>query len=148
MRIYLASRYSRREELKRYREDLHEAGHIVTSRWLNGDHEVHKASLDEERSQAEQGFAIEDRDDVLYSDLVISFTEKPRSENSRGGRHVEYGIAIGANIPNWIVGPRENVFHLLPDVFVFSDWKFALQAIRAGICERSGSGSRCSNPRN
>lgn len=37
MRIYLAARYSRREELLGYRADLEAAGHIVTSRWLAGD---------------------------------------------------------------------------------------------------------------
>lgn len=34
MRIYLAARYSRREELLGYRDDLHAAGHVVTARWV------------------------------------------------------------------------------------------------------------------
>ena len=40
MLIYLAAQYRRRAYLCRYREALEAAGHTVTSRWLNGTHEV------------------------------------------------------------------------------------------------------------
>ena len=40
MRIYLASRYSRREELCRYRSELEDQGHTVQARWLNGEHQL------------------------------------------------------------------------------------------------------------
>ena len=35
-RIYLAARYDRQAELRGYREQLMGAGHVVTSRWLDG----------------------------------------------------------------------------------------------------------------
>lgn len=54
--------------------------------------------------------------DVLSCDLLIAFTEVPRSGHSRGGRHVELGIALGTMKQVWIVGPRENVFCWLPEV--------------------------------
>lgn len=40
MKIYLAARYGRREELAGYRKELEAEGHIVTSRWLRGNHDL------------------------------------------------------------------------------------------------------------
>ena len=118
MRIYLASRYSRREELVQYRTDLERLGHCVTSRWLNGDHQIDDRGLS-----------------VTASDLVISFTEVPRSTtNSRGGRHVEHGVALGRGLSVWIVGPRENVFHCLPCVRVFESWADVLAVLQGEPC--------------
>ena len=39
MKIYLAAKYSRMEELREYRNQLIALGHTVTSRWLDGNHE-------------------------------------------------------------------------------------------------------------
>jgi hypothetical protein len=132
MRIYLAARYSRREELCGYRADLIAMGHQVTSRWLNGAHQVSDAGLSDEGSVAErERFALEDYTDVGHSDLCISFSEEPRSGFSRGGRHVEHGIALGRQIQAWVVGPRENVFHCLPEVRVFPTWAECMAYLEA-----------------
>jgi len=40
MKIYLAARYSRREELAAYRTELEALGHTVQARWLNGEHQL------------------------------------------------------------------------------------------------------------
>lgn len=42
MLIYLASRYSRFPEMQTYRTDLQKAGHVVTARWVDGDHNTPK----------------------------------------------------------------------------------------------------------
>lgn len=132
MRIYLASRYSRREELLGYREDIERLGlHVVTSRWLNGNHQIDDCGLSNAaKAKERERFASEDFEDVATSHLVISFTESPRSTISRGGRHVEHGIALGKGLGVWIVGPRENVFHCLPCVRRFAEWTDALHALR------------------
>lgn len=130
MRIYLASRYSRFPELQTYRAELEAAGHIVTSRWINGDHQIDDAGLSLQAKEAERiRFAQEDRDDLLCADCVISFTEAPRSSNSRGGRHVEHGMALAVGKRVIVVGHRENVFHCLPEVEFFRTWQEALRAI-------------------
>lgn len=129
MKIYLAARYSRREELCQYREALKSLGHEVTSRWLNGNHQAENDELD--KGAAAELFASEDLDDVIESQLVISFTETPRTTQSRGGRHVEFGVAIGRGIPVWVVGPRENVFHCLGHVDQFDSWDKAFTAIES-----------------
>ncbi len=135
-KIYLAARYSRREELCGYREQLRGLGHTVTSRWLNGNHQVDDQGLSVEAAREErERFAREDHEDVMAADWHINFTEPPRASNSRGGRHVELGLAIAAGQHVWIVGPRENVFHCLPKVRVFDTWD---EAWRQAIRQRTG----------
>lgn len=135
MRIYLAARYSRREEMCVYRTSLEAMGHTVTSRWLNGAHQIddtgvpigdhgeHRiecdGSADVRGADLRLKFAQEDVDDVVAADAVISFTEKPRSTGNRGGRHVEFGIALALGKRLLVVGHRENLFHWLGSVEFF-----------------------------
>lgn len=125
MKIYLASRYSRREELCVYRAALQAIGHIITSRWLNGAHQIAPdgSPLNAEREKQfedmsdprgaalRQAFLQEDMADVECADLLIAFTEQPRADGgSRGGRHVELGLALAWEKQIIVVGPRENLF--------------------------------------
>ena len=98
MRIYLAARYSRREELCQYREQLRAMGHDVQARWLDGKHQIsdkgtpigdHGEALvegvDDGSTQVSNielraKFANDDFEDVCGSELVINFTEPPRSK--------------------------------------------------------------------
>lgn len=154
MRIYLAGRYSRRLELCGYRDQIHAAGHTVQAVWLDGEHQIndtgqpigeHGESLVEgtlqpgerlsqedtsERAAAlRQKFAQDDFRDVVSCDLLIAFTEKPRSAPNRGGRHVELGIALGTMKRVWIVGTRENIFCWLEDVRQFDTWEQCLERL-------------------
>lgn len=147
MRIYLAARYSRREELCSYREELRRMGHDVQARWLDGGHQIsdqgipigqHGEALVEgdlcsgeilsEDARSRQAaalrakFANDDFEDVTTASCLIAFTELPRSSPSRGGRHVEFGIALAYMCRIIIVGPRENIFHWLDEVEVYGTW--------------------------
>lgn len=123
MKIYLAARYSRHPEMQRCRDDLEALGHTVTSRWINGDHKmVNDSMFSPGDENIAERFAVEDYEDLLEADCVISFTEPQRSTNSRGGRHVEFGIALGLGKHNVIVGPKENVFHYMPGLDVYDSW--------------------------
>jgi hypothetical protein len=132
VKIYLAARYSRHPELQGYADQLRALGYEVTSRWINGDHQISDAGLAEsgEGTVAErERFALEDFEDLTNADICISFTEAPRSSYSRGGRHVEFGIALGLEISCIVVGPRENIFHCLPTIDWYPDWASALQTL-------------------
>ena len=126
MKIYLAARYGRRKELQGYAKQLRACGLTVNARWLQGEHQV--GGEDQEppplsAPMSMQPFALQDREDVFNSDAVISFTEAPRQEGaSRGGRHVEFGLAEAWGKLLLVVGPRENVFHTLPSVVQFWNW--------------------------
>lgn len=123
MKIYVAARYSRFKEMQGYRDQLHALGHVVTSRWIDGDHQIDDAGLSSEAKEEERvRFAQEDLTDLVEADWVISFTEKPRSSNSRGGRHVEFGMAVALEKRVVVIGFRENVFHCLPQVEFFETW--------------------------
>ena len=120
MKIYLAARYSRRDELNGYRRALEARGHVVTSRWLSGTHQLGGDGLSVQAADAErERFASEDLADVMAAEVVISFTEEPRKTNGRGGRHVEFGVAYASGKTCVVIGPRENVFHHLPGVAYF-----------------------------
>jgi hypothetical protein len=149
MNIYLAARYSRRAEMLVYRTQLEAIGHIVTSRWINGSHQLdtsgtpigdHGEHLVEsgdcrEAARLRQRFCEEDLADVLSCDCLISFTEEPRQPTTnRGGRHVELGIAIGQAAAGKdrrliTVGWRENIFHWLPQVEFYETWVDARAAL-------------------
>ena len=145
MHIYLASRYGRLEELQNYRDILKELGHTITSRWVDGNHQW---STEQQQKEAAEGrisqdayvFADEDLHDLLDADTLISFTEHPTSGYSRGGRHVEFGMALGWNaafdliVTRYqkrliVVGPRENVFHNLPSVEAYETWEEFLREV-------------------
>jgi hypothetical protein len=147
MRVYLAARYSRRLELCRYRDELRNMGVDVQARWLDGKHQISdtgqpigdsgEAMVEATGGQGDAGatlrarFALDDYEDVTDADVVVSFTEHPRSKPTRGGRHVEFGIALasGARTRCIVVGPRENLFHWLPQVRCFETWSEARAAI-------------------
>jgi nucleoside 2-deoxyribosyltransferase len=130
-KIYLAARYSRFPEMQKYRAELEREGFLVTSRWINGGHQMDDAGMSTEAGAAKHTqFAQEDYEDLREADCVISFTERPRElNNSRGGRHVEHGMAIALTKRVLVVGFRENVFHCLPQVEFFSEWADALRAL-------------------
>ncbi len=153
--FYLAGRYSRREELCRYREQLRSIGHEVQSRWLDGEHQIsntkepignHGEALVEGRlrsgellsekehseraAKLREKFALDDWQDVLRADIVVNFTEPPRSATNRGGRHVEFGIAIAEKLRVVVIGYRENIFHWLPQVEFYETWDEFFDKIR------------------
>ncbi|MCE5322120.1 hypothetical protein LLG46_02265 [bacterium] len=126
MNIYLTARYDRREELEVYAADLVRHGHIVTSRWIHGSHgEAFVDSLTIAR------YALEDCEDLMAADIVVSFTELSDSGFSRGGRHVEFGLAVAFGKKLCVVGYRENIFHYLPDVVFFQNWSECLDSLTA-----------------
>jgi hypothetical protein len=143
-KVYLASRYDRRRELCGYRDDLARAGYEVNARWLDGTHElkayetlvgdagralIDAPSHDKQADNMRRAFCLEDVQDVMDAHLVISFTESSRSGFPRGGRHVEFGMALATGKGVIVVGHRENLFHFHPSVVFFQTWREALEAL-------------------
>ena len=129
MRIFLSARYGRQKEIREHAADLERMGHVITSCWIKGDHEAApvEAAVDSLPVLDSCRLAQEDLVDLINSDVLINFTEKPSSPHGRGGRHVEFGFAmcmlrlhqLKAVI---VLGPRENVFHALPGVLYHHRW--------------------------
>lgn len=165
MKIYLAARYSRREELCGYRNELLKLGHEVQARWLNGEHQINErgvpignqgealvegdaGGMSQAAQELRVKFAQDDWEDVNVAECVISFTEPPRSTANRGGRHVEYGIALARGVRVIVVGYRENIFHWLPQVEFYATWSDLLtHAKHLQVEARKGSKVRRSGNR-
>lgn len=114
MNIYLAARYGRRRQMQGIAQELESHGHLVTSRWIRGEHD----SLDGDADPEQQGrWAEEDIEDIGAADVLLTITEDPGTPGAgRGGRHVELGYALGQGLPVLLVGPTEHVFHHHPRV--------------------------------
>lgn len=119
MKIYLAGRYSRRDELLKHALDLQLAGHSYTSQWLDGG----------EEGKTSEDIAKMDFDDVVRADMTLVFTDEYGSSQTGGGRHTELGIAYALKKRVWIVGDREQVFHSLPGVVQFYDVQEVIRAL-------------------
>lgn len=78
-----------------------------------------------------------DLDDVRSASVCIAFTESPGQAQGRGGRHTELGIALAMGLRVILIGPREHVFHCLPDIEQFDTWEEARDAL--GIPRPQGS---------
>lgn len=129
-RIYLAARYSRHPEMRGVRDVLEALGCEVTSRWIDMHGGVLTQSIGPGRLNADPEracpFAEADLDDLRLADTVISFTSA--DGGGKGGRHVEFGVAVGLGKRLVLVGPREHVFHTLPSIEWHPDWAHLVQA--------------------
>lgn len=115
--VYLSASFSRREELNRYREELAEVGIEVTSRWLTD-------PTPELTDDAWRTLAAKDRDDIRRADALVLFADSEL--DSRGGRHVEFGMALALEKRLIIVGEIENLFRRLAEVEVVNSWEEAV----------------------
>lgn len=118
MKIYLAGRYDRRDEIRAYAEVLKTHNFDVTASWLWGPIRDNQAAAfqDVQDIQAADVFmlftgGLEGLTDNLQEDLVWLL-----ALGNSGGRHVEFGMALQLQKRVIIVGPKENVFHYLPQV--------------------------------
>jgi len=118
-KFYLAARYDRKEEMKKYRELLKEHGVEITSRWLE--------EPDNAAALGNWDAATIDLDDVRAADGMIFFSENPTERWPRGGRHVEFGYALALNKTIVVIGPKENVFHNLKDITHYESFDKMLQ---------------------
>ena len=146
MRIFISARYGRREEMIQRAAELVEAGHEIVSRWLYVDGMTEDAREVEAATKSmpvlkAMPFAIEDLSDLDNAEVFIAFTEETSSPYGRGGRHVEYGIALEGffnhQLKNiFIIGPRENIFHCLPGDFsryIYHYPKWDLKQVKAKL---------------
>ena len=81
--IYLAGRFANKALLQDVRADLQEAGHTVTSRWLDGD------------AASETDSAYQDLEDIDRCDTLVLWADEPQpGERPMQGALIELGYAI------------------------------------------------------
>jgi hypothetical protein len=102
--IYIAGKWEARDRLKLERDAIHaNTKHKVIGTWLDVEESPEPTIMDK------RAYAGRDLAEVKASNLLILDT---LDMNERGGREVEYGMALGrGHIWTWIVGPIRNIFH-------------------------------------
>ena len=111
--VYIAGRFEAAPRLRRRRRDLLHRGFRVEASWL-----------DEEPGADPVLMAMKDTHQVSQCGLLILDT---LDEDDRGGREVEFGIALAGAKKIWVVGPRRNIFHRLAENF--TTWEDLWEAI-------------------
>ncbi len=124
MKIYIAAKIHRREELQALAHKLVARGHGVPSRWLWEEGTGEKAPV---------VCAIHDIEDIDNADTVIFIGEPRGSKNTGGGRWFElgYAYAMGDKIliallnkesvaeHDFLTDGHESVFTTLPSIITF-----------------------------
>ena len=126
MKLYIAGFFDTRERLYPIRDRLKAMGHVVTSRWLGED-----LTADYQIKSEEYWIecAKRDKEDILRADVILIDT---LDVTPRGGREVEYGIAMMTGKLCYVVGPLRNVFHRLAHRH-FHTWEECIHALHSTI---------------
>lgn len=131
MKFYLASRFSRKDEIQQNAHCLQLSGYETTSRWHTPGHQLGPSQNDAERMQR----GIEDLEDVRRADAILVHTgdvDPVTGASTRGGYHTEVGIALALCKPIALIGDRLNVFHYIPGIVQFATFDDAWRAIDFG----------------
>lgn len=126
--VYLAGQYARRDELRVYGYDLLARNIFVTASWLWEELPLqHK--LSEFDTEWLTRAAAKDVADIERADTMIFFAETPENQPQRGGRHVEFGLALALGKKIVVVGGRENIFHYVPGVQHFTTFEELMESL-------------------
>jgi nucleoside 2-deoxyribosyltransferase len=121
MKIYIAAMYQQIDVMKFERLAYTDAGFICTAEWIESD-EANQA-----RSRHEN--ATIDLAGIDEADVLVLYTQPVGTKFSSGGRMVEFGYALGKNMPVFVVGERENVFCHLDHVVICKDTADAVRKL-------------------
>lgn len=108
MKIYFAGRYRDAAVFRHMGDGLREMGHQIVSSWIYTNRRAGR-NFEDISDEEKATIAQEDVDDVLSCDVLVLLS----SDGGRGGKHVEFGIAIGAGKRICVLGQKQNVFHWL-----------------------------------
>ena len=129
MRIYVASKWARRELTRDIMAELVKLGHTIAYDWTQ-----HKESKSSEKEYADEAAA--DVAGIRSADLFIADMDDPAYPYR--GTFFEMGVAVGANIPVVIVTPyvafdpknvafHSNCFTTLPSIVRVATFTEALE---------------------
>lgn len=120
MKIYIAARYSRKDEVARLAGLMRKVGVTVVSTWHDeAESQIPETSFDANREHFLE-MANRDLSELDTAESIVFFSESPTVGVPRGGRHVEFGyfLKMKRAVPQLritVIGPTENLFHTLID---------------------------------
>ncbi len=118
-RIYVASSFEQKEDVRKLHRILIDAGHTITADWTTHT-EIDSMESATEREQLKRQYVIEDTEGVTEATVFALLIGDRKST----GAHIELGIAIGANIERicLIGAPDESqLFYDHPSITTFPD---------------------------
>lgn len=126
-RLYLAGRWSNRENIQQKANQLKRMGFFITSRWHSDpNHLVFRDATSPEEIAWNDTLAHHDMEDLYSAEAIVYFAE----HGSRGGSHVEFGMAIAWGKDLILVGPRSHVFTFFCQVICYETWEDFLEAAK------------------
>lgn len=115
--------------MKEYAEELKQLGVEVTARWFD-ETVPHTVTMADLPDKYHEETALIDLYDIDRADALVLFAGTPNDYANiavgalaRGGRHVELGYALATDKDVIVCGPKENVFHHLPQIKQFDTWE-------------------------
>jgi nucleoside 2-deoxyribosyltransferase len=129
VKIYLAAPFSWKDQMNIYASELRELGMEVTSRWLEEPH-ASTTQLSELEEEQHSFYAKQDCQDISNADVLVFFSD-PSKTIVRGGRHVEFGIALALGMPVVVIGEKENIFHYSAGITHCENWTQAKNILTA-----------------
>lgn len=120
MKFYLASGFRQRWVLRRAAVALSFRGHEVVSSWIWLEDRPDRS--DEDWREFAEAIAVRNLTELRLADAVIVDAYGIAPDNN-GGVHFELGHAIGASKPVYLIGPRGNTFHWLPQIAWANSWE-------------------------
>jgi nucleoside 2-deoxyribosyltransferase len=132
VKVYMAARFDLKNEIAEKSQELENLGIKVTSTWpyeAVGAEENYMAVPQEYLEK----YARVDIDQIMNADALILFTQDPLIPFCRGGRMHEAGFAQGLGKTLIVCGPKENIFHWLPEVTQFDTWEQLKAALTKAV---------------
>jgi nucleoside 2-deoxyribosyltransferase len=128
MSFYLAAQFSWKEDIAAKKRQLEGLGYTVTSTWTD-EEAAANCSLKDFTGDYHEAMADRDLREIEAADVLVAFSVDPDTLTRRGGRHVEFGYAMGKGKSVIVVGPKENIFHHLPNVRRFVNWESFVESL-------------------
>lgn len=126
--VYLAASFSRKDELKGYRDMFTRVGIRVTSSWLDEVAPAHEHIADQtddyNAAHAQQNLA-----DMEFSSALVLFSNGTNSVSRGGGRFFEMGYMAALSKPIITVGEPEIIFQYLPGQIAVATVEEALNVV-------------------
>jgi nucleoside 2-deoxyribosyltransferase len=129
MNVYLASQYSQKEQTRKCAQDLQDAGIDCTSVWLQEPHDA-KSRLVSLHTDLKIQYAEQDLFDIQRADVFVVFSVTEDTPILRGGMVFETGFAYGQGKPVIVCGPKQHIFHWLPNITQVETWSEALALLK------------------
>lgn len=129
LKIYLAAMYSEKDNISKQAAIFRSHDFVVTSTWLEEPH-APTIKMAEVATDSLLEYAQNDIRDISEADWFVCQSVEPTTLTVRGGRHVEFGYALAKGKKILVVGPKENIFHLLPNIKHVDNWESALLLLK------------------